>query len=223
MGDDMIKMSHMAKCFRNDQMLGDHIHRATCDVAFTGGDNCVMWHWIGWHLADVFVCKLDSMQTCQAIQSKLIEWGVTEKNFIYDLNGLGQTFKGYFTQAVPFNNIEAVQQKYKNIYDNIKSQCAYMFAQKVQQAEISFDPSLLERKFSGKGYDGKPLKDILQVERKCIRQDESKIDKGWCLIKKDQMKKIVKHSPDFFEALIMRMYAEIRSRTVRIPSWVRNF
>ncbi len=62
-----------------------------------------------------------------------------EKNFIYDLNGLGQTFKGFFKHAVPFNNIEAVQPKYKNIYDNVKSQCAYMFAQKAQQAEISFD------------------------------------------------------------------------------------
>lgn len=223
MGDDMIKMSHMVKCFQNDQMLGDHIHRATCDVAFTGGDNCVLWHWIGWHLADIFVCKLDSMQTCQAVQSKLTEWGVLEKNFIYDLNGLGQTFKGFFKHAVPFNNIEAVQPKYKNIYDNVKSQCAYMFAQKAQQAEISFEPTLLERKFSGKGYDGKPLKDILQVERKCVRQDVSKSDKGWCLIKKEQMKQLVKHSPDFFEALIMRMYFEINRSSVKIPSWTRNF
>lgn len=223
MGDDMIKMSHMVRCFRNDQMLGDHIHRATCDVAFTGGDNCVLWHWIGWHLADIFVCKLDSMQTCQAIQSKLVEWGVLEKNFIYDLNGLGQTFKGFFKHAIPFNNVEAVQPKFRNIYDNVKSQCAYMFAQKIQQAEISFDSSLLERKFSGKGYEGKPLKDILQAERKCVRQDISKMDKGWCLIKKDQMKRLVKHSPDFFEALMMRMYFEINHQAVKIPSWVRNF
>lgn len=223
MGDDMIKMSHMEKCFRNDQMLGDHIHRATCDVAFTGGDNCVLWHWIGWHLADIFVCKLDSMSTCQAVESKLTEWGVTEKNFCYDLNGLGQTFKGYFKHAVPFNNVEAVQAKYKNIYDNVKSQCAYMFAKKLQQAEISFEPTLLEQKFSGKGYDGKQLKDVLQVERKCIRQDISKLDKGWCLIKKEQMKRLVKHSPDFFEALIMRMYFEINRQSVKIPSWVINF
>ena len=98
-----------------------------------------------------------------------------------------------------------------------------MLAQKLQQAEISFEPALLERKFSGKGYDGKPLKDILQTERKCIRQDMGKQEKGWCLIKKDQMKQLVKHSPDFFEALIMRMYFEISRNSVKIPSWVRNF
>lgn len=222
-GEDLISMSHLAKCFLNDQMLGDHVHRATCDVAFTGGDNCVLWHWIGWHLADIFVCQLDSMQTCQAVQAKLAEWGVSENHFLYDLNGLGQTFKGFFKNAIPFNNIEAVQPKYRNVYDNVKSQCAYMFAQKIQQAEISFEPTLLERKFSGKGYDGKPLKDILQMERKCIRQDINKLDKGWCLIKKDQMKRLVKHSPDFFEALMMIMYFEINLRAVKIPSWVRNF
>lgn len=35
------------------------------------------------------------------------------------------------------------------------------------------------------------------------------------------MKRLVKHSPDFFEALVMRMYFEINHQAVKIPSWVR--
>lgn len=223
MGDDMIKMSHMERCYRNDQMIGDGIHRATCDIAFTGGDNCVLFHWIGWHVADVFVCQLDAVKTCSAIAAKLTEWGVTEPNLIYDLNGLGQTFKGAFPKATPFNNVEAVEEKYRNIYDNIKSQCAYLFAQKIHNAEISFNEAMLDAKFSGKGFEGRALRDILQSERKCVRQDMSKLDKGWCLIKKSQMKHLVKHSPDFFEALIMRMYPEVKHKKVKIPEWVRYF
>ena len=228
MGDDLIKMIHLQRCFENPQMLGDKIHRATCDVAFTGGDNCVLWHWIGWHVADVFVCKLDSISTCHAIQAKLDEWGVLEKNFVYDLNGLGQTFKGFFKHARPFNNVEAVEQKFKNIYDNKKSQCMYLFAKKVVDGEISFSPELLERRFEVGKKNGKQgqvmkLKDILMLERKCARQDESKADKGWCVIKKEQMKQLVGWSPDFWESLMMRQDFEVSRRTVTIPSWISNF
>ena len=51
-----------------------------------------------------------------------------EENFCYDLNGVGQTFKGFFKRAVPFNNRESVDVKLKNVYDTIKSQSAYLFA-----------------------------------------------------------------------------------------------
>ena len=228
MGDDLIKMIHLQRCFENPQMIGDGIHRASCDVAFTGGDNCVLWHWIGWHVADVFVCKLDSVSTCNAIKAKLDEWGVLEKNFVYDLNGLGQTFKGFFKQARPFNNVEAVEQKYKNIYDSKKSQCMYLFAKKIIDGEISFSPELLDRKFEVGKRNGKKgqvmrLRDILMLERKCARQDESKADKGWCVIKKEQMKQLVGWSPDFFESLMMRQDFDVSRKTVTIPGWVRNF
>lgn len=223
LGDDIIKMADLEACFSNAQQLADNIRYASCDVAFTGGDQCVLWLWVGWHVQDVFVCKLNSKDTVSVIQGKLTEWGVTENHFTYDLNGLGQTFRGFFRHALPFNNLEAVKPKFKNIYDNVKSQCAYEFAQKILEREVSFNPSILSRRFSGKGYSNRPLRDILQIERKCIRQDADKADKGWCLIKKSQMKTLVGHSPDFFEALLMRKIFDIKHAVVEIPSWARNF
>lgn len=222
-GDDMIKMKDLQACFSNAQQTGDNIKRVSCDVAFTGGDQCVMWLWRGWHVQDIHVCKLNSKDTVTVVKAKLGEWGVTESNFTYDLNGLGQTFRGFFQHAIPFNNLEAVKPKFKNVYDNIKSQCAYEFAQKILEGEISFNPKILNRKFNGKGYKNKPLRDILQIERKCIRQDAEKMDKGWCLIKKAQMKQLVGHSPDFFEALIMRMIFELKHAVVEIPQWAKYF
>lgn len=221
LGEDLIKVSHMERCFHNDEMTGDGIRRASCDVAFEGGDSCVLFLWIGWHVADIFVCKLDSIATCRAIDAKLQEWGVLQQNFTYDLNGLGQTFKGYFKHAVPFNNVEAVKPKFKNVYDNIKSQCAYLFAEKVQNGDISFNSSVLDKRYSGKGFDGKKVRDILLSERRAIKQDESKSDKGWCLIKKSDMKKVVGHSPDFIEALLMRMIFDIKKLGGN-HQWVNN-
>lgn len=223
LGDDIIKMADLQACFDNAQQTDDNIRYASCDVAFTGGDNCVTWLWIGHHVQDVFVCKLNSKDTCSVIKAKLEEWGVTENHFTYDLNGLGQTFKGFFPHAVPFNNLEAVKLKFKNIYDNVKSQCAYMFAEDVLERRISFNKSILTRKFSGKHFKNRTLADILMIERKCIRQDMDKQDKGWCLIKKAQMKTLVGHSPDFFESLLMRKIFDIKHPKMEIPRWAHNF
>jgi len=221
-GDDMVKMIHLQKCFQNAEMLGDRVRRCTCDVAFDGGDNLVMWLWIGNHVADVYTCNKDSQDTVNMVRAKLEEWHVLEENFCYDLNGVGQTLKGYFRRAKPFNNRQAVDEKFKGMYDNIKSQTFYLFARLIQESKISFEPELLTRKFSGKGFDGRPLKDVLQQERKCIRKDEGKADQGWCIIKKEVMKKLCRHSPDFFEALAMRSYFDINKGIVSTPSWLKR-
>ncbi len=222
-GDDMIQPYHLDKVFQNAQMLGDGVRRATCDVAGSGGDNCVTWLWIGWHVADVFVCRRDMYTTVDVIGAKLREWGVLESDFAYDLNGMGQVLKGAFPRAVPFNNQEAVGSKDKFLYDNKKSQSAYMFAERTQQAGWSIESSLLSRKYKV-GKETRTLYDILQQERKCVRQDMSKREKGWCIIHKEQMKSksLVGHSPDFFEALFMREIFEIKKNTAEVPSWAKG-
>lgn len=216
-GDDMIKMYQLENMYSNSQQTGDGIRRASCDVAFTGGDSCVLWLWEGWHIKDIFVCKNDSKTTIYAIKAKLDEWGVLEHNFTYDLNGIGQSFKGFFPKAVPFNNLEAVDKKFKNIYQNMKSQCAYMLAQKIWDSEISIEERLLDLKFSGKDFDNMPLRQILMKERKCVRQNEATADKGFGLVSKDIMKKHVGHSPDYFESLFMRMIFELKHKTISKP------
>lgn len=209
-GDDMIKMQDMESFFSNAQQIGDGKRYVTCDVAFDGGDSLVMWLWRGWHIEDIFVCRLDSKGSVEAVDSKLREWGVLEENFCYDLNGIGQIFKGYFKKAVPFNNRESVDDKLKNVYDTIKSQSAYLFAKKLINCEVSINSRLLELKFSGKGFEKVPLRQILMKERKCIRADENVSDKGFCIIKKQEMKKLVGHSPDYMESLLMRMIFDIK-------------
>jgi len=221
-GNDMIQGYHLDAVFRNAKMTDDGVRRATCDVAGTGGDNCVTWLWVGWHVADVFVCRRDPYTTTEMLRGKLNEWGVLEQNFAYDLNGMGQVLRGVFPKAVPFNNQEAVEKKDKGLYDNKKSQCAYKFAERTQQCGWSIEPSLLDR-FYNIGKDKIKLYSILQRERRCVKQDMSKEDKGWCLIHKEQMKhkSVVGHSPDFFEALFMREIFDIKKTQAVVPGWAK--
>lgn len=223
-GDDMIKMEDMEQFFDNSQQVGDNILRASCDVAFTGGDNLVMWLWVGNHIKDLFVARFDSRTVIAAIKEKLQEWGVQEQNFTYDLNGLGQALKGFFPQATPFNNCAAPRASSHNdekgikaLYKDLKSQCAYLFYKDIMDLEISIEPKLLDEKFSGDGFKNVTLRKILQKERKCIRRKEDSADRGFSLIQKSVAKKYVGHSPDFIESLFYRKIFDISKNKHKKP------
>ena len=211
-GDDLIKMADMEAIFENAEQEGDGIDRASADIAFTGGDNFVMWHWKGFHIKDLVVLRLDAKTLVSCIQTKLREWGVEECNFTYDLQGIGQYLKGFMPEAVPFNNQAAPMAKNKKeqegvkyLYKNLKSQCAWLFYRLVKDKGLSIDRGLLDRKFSGDGFKNWTLRQILQKERKMLRRDENGDDKGFNLLAKTKAKKYVGHSPDFFESLIYMM------------------
>lgn len=199
-GDDIIKWEHMENFFSNTPQVGDGVRRCSCDVAFDGGDNLVMWLVVGNHFQDVFSCRVDSQKTVSIIKAKLAEWQVREENFVYDLNGAGQALKGFFKKALPFNNEGAVGDKFKYVYHRLKDQAAYTFAQELINGEWSINPNILGKRFDGKGYKNMTLRDILLRERKSIRQDDSFV-KAWRLIIKKAMRQLVGHSPDFIEAM----------------------
>lgn len=218
-GDDMIKMSDLEAMFKNTEQTDNNQRFASCDIAFSGGDNLVMWLWNGWHIEDVYVCRNDAKTQVSLVKEKLKEWGVFEKNFVYDLNGIGQAFQGFFPDAVPFNNMAAPipsssreKNAIRGMYGNLKSQAAFLFAGRIKKGLVSINRDLLDRKFSGNGYEKMPLRQILNRERKCIRANTDRADGGFTLIPKKVMKKYVGHSPDFFESLIFREIFEIKRR-----------
>ncbi len=206
-GEDMIKLLDMETFFDRPK-VAEGRRCASCDIAFEGGDSLVMWLWEGFHIKDIYVCRNDSKSAMRNVKGKLQEWGVLEENFVYDLNGLGQSFKGFFPHAKPFNNIAGVDPRFKGMYHDLKSQCAYLFAHKLIDGEMSIEPRLLTMRFSGKGFTNAPLRQILLKERKAIRPEDDSSDKGFTLIKKSAMKKLVGHSPDYIEALLMRFLFE---------------
>lgn len=211
-GDDMIKMDDLEAIFENPMQVGDGIHRASADIAFTGGDNFVMWHWVGNHTQDLIVMRLDSKTVVSVVEAKLKEWGVEECNFTYDMQGIGQYFKGFFPDAVPFNNqgapiaVRKSEEKgVKYLYKDLKSQCAWLFYKAIKERQISIDKRLLEMKFSGDGFKKWTLRQILMKERKSLRRSEESSDKGFQLLPKKLAKKYVGHSPDFWESWLYIM------------------
>lgn len=215
-GDDLVSAQDLDAIFDNSYQLGDGIRRCTADIALEGGDNLVMWLWVGWHVQDFFCCRVDSATAVSCIKAKLKEWGVHETNFCYDKQGIGQYIKGFFPDALPFVNQAAPvandadeQKGIKYMYKDLKSQCAWLFKETIRDKAMSFEKSLLNLKVSGNGYKSVPLRQILQKERKSLRRDSEDTDRGFRLMPKKNAIKIVGHSPDFWEALLFREYFEL--------------
>ena len=59
-GDDILKIEHMERFFNNSAQYGDNKRRVACDIAYEGGDNLVLWLWIGNHIEDVYVSRDNS-------------------------------------------------------------------------------------------------------------------------------------------------------------------
>lgn len=228
-GDDLIKMDDMLRFFDNAYQTdvpgaspSGNILYVTADVALQGGDNFVMWLWQGNHIKDVYVCRFDSKTLINVIRAKLDEWGVQEENFTYDYQGIGQILEGHFPNAVKFINqaapipeSKAQEDGIKKLYKDLKSQCAVMLYKQFRDDELSIDSHLLTQTFDGNGYGKTMLRDILMRERKCIRRTKDSQGKAFQIISKADMKKIIGHSPDFFESLLFRNIFRLRVKRHR--------
>lgn len=225
-GTDLISNTDMDAFFENTPQ-DNGVGYVTCDPALQGGDNAVFWYWKGYHLADMMVAKVDSKTLVEKAKSFLALHQVTEDRFAYDVNGLGQLFKGYFPMAVAFNNGEVPSNGDRTIYENLKSEYAYKLVQLFKQKALSIDPMLLERRFEvgkerRKSVEDAPskkksmsLREILKKEKKALRKSDKNTDKNWALIKKEEMIKMLKWSPDFIESMLTRMALEKEKAVVK--------
>lgn len=208
-GTDIIKIEHMERFYDNAVQMGDGVRRVSCDAAFDGGDKCVFWAWEGNHIFDIAVCSKDAKATVEFAKALLERWRVREENFAYDLIGVGQVFKGFFPKAVPFNAKEGVQEMYKGMFYNLKSQAFQLFADHIKDGTYSIAPELLERRFSGRNYKNKTLREILNEERRVIRFRED--DPTRVIDKVRGMKRIIHRSPDFVEGATIREIFNIKN------------
>lgn len=209
--DDYVEESEMEEFFNRPPDFGDGVLRMAQDLAFEGGDLSISWLLRGNCIVDLDVCQLNSRDNINHTQELKRNWGVQDQNHVFDSNGIGQSYKGYFPRAIPFNNQETPygftendKEIAKRDYDTLKSQCAYSLADALKYGELTISKHLLDRRFSGRGFENLTLREIFLQERKFFNVDETKRDagKGKCLKTKKEIKKWLHRSPDFTEALV---------------------
>ena len=167
----------------------------SCDVARFGSDKTVIMLWEGLHIKKI-IKLLKSAINDVVEQIKIIqqENQVPLRNIIVDEDGVGGGVKDYLRRQGFVNNARPL--KNEN-YQNLKTQCYYKLADLINKAQIGITCNDISQK-------NNIIEELEQVRMKNADKD-TKLQ----IIPKDTVKAIIGRSPDYSDALAMRMYYEI--------------
>lgn len=175
----------------------------TADVARYGNDKTVITLWKGFKCTEIKVYEKTGLDVL-ADEIKML--AQTERvpfsNIIVDEDGVGgglvdmlRGVKGFMANRTPFNN--RITGRPDNFKD-LKSQCTYLLADFVNDHKLAID--CLDE----------DIKQYIISELEIIRSKEGIYDTKLQIESKDKIKELIGRSPDFADAIMMRMFFELR-------------
>jgi hypothetical protein len=193
----LIQNESIIKVFSNTHIQGG-VKYITADIARLGNDKTVIFVWSGWRVIEVHEMATNTINECvDKIKVLLVKHNVNLQNILVDEDGVGGGVKDYLKCQGFVNNSKPkrVNGKEEN-FANLKSQCYYKLAEKINRNEICVDcPNDVEI----------ALTQELEWVRLPKELDTSKIS----VMSKDDVKKQLGRSPDYADALMMRMYFDV--------------
>ena len=174
-----------------------------CDVARFGKDTTRISLRRGNTWIRVFTYAKSSVEdvrtTIRLIQN---QYEIEPRNIIIDADWVGWWVVDGIQYSTGFvNNSKPVETAAKSNYANLKSQCAFLLQEKVQNWEIAIKREHL---------DAEKDWEILVQEMMNVYIDEKSIDGKSRIESKDKMKARIWRSPDLLDTMIMRMYPYLR-------------
>lgn len=176
----------------------------TCDWAGLGKDKCAIFVWEGFKLVDytVYEKSTDPMIKKEITRYQQM-YGVHFQDIVIDEMGGGIGIvsalgvQGFIASATPVH----IKGKKEN-YTNFRAQLYYKFSDMVNRGLVAI-----------KMDDVKMRQDIIK-ELEQIRRPEKNVDDGnkLAIEGKEKIRERIGRSPDFADALMMRMYFVLKSR-----------
>lgn len=180
----------------------------TADIALEGSDKFVVYVWEGWKVLDIHVIeKSDGKEVVDIIRKIQMAAKVPNRNVAYDNDGVGGFVGGFIKGAIPFmNGSKALQGEN---YKNLKSQCAFRVAKRINDNEIHFTQDAVNAMYS----DKQTIKQRLMEERRVFKKHKPDHLKPMEITPKQEMKlHLSGTSPDLMDAFIMREVFEMKSK-----------
>ena len=193
--DSLIDYNSIMSMFSQKGIEGDKY--ITCDVARFGSDKTVIMLWQGLHIRYIrTILKSAVNEVVDEIKKLQQENSVNLRNIIVDEDGVGGGVKDYLRCQGFTNNARAL--KGEN-YQNLKTQCYYKLADQINKGQIGVSCSDVN------------VKNYITEELEQVRTKDADKDNKLQIIPKDTVKAILGRSPDYADALAMRMFYEIDS------------
>lgn len=170
----------------------------TADIARFGSDKAVIMVWEGYRVIKIVsIDKCSITELVERIQKLAYEYSVAINNIVCDEDGVGGGVvdilkcKGFTNNAKPFEENNAVVQ-----YTNLKSQCYFHLSYIVNKDELFITQT---------EYKETIIQELEQVKRHNVDKDGK-----LAIIPKEKVKELLGRSPDFSDALMMRMYFDLK-------------
>lgn len=166
----------------------------TADVARLGSDKAVVMVWDGLRVIDIKAYPKTRLNELGDIITELKnKHHVQNENIIADEDGVGGGLIDYLAIKGFQNGSSPID---KENYANLKTQCYYKLAERINEGKIYIESS--------------EFRDTIIEELEQVKRYKMDDDGKLRLFPKDQVKMILGRSPDFSDALMMRMYYEFR-------------
>lgn len=172
----------------------------TADVARHGGDRIVIYLWNGWKVEKIWSFEKQGLNITEGKLREIAnENQVPFSQILVDEDGVGggivdnmQGINGFVNNSSPLENPAL---GYKENYKNLKTQCYYMLADKINNHGIAIN------------CNNETEKELIIEELEQVKSKDS--DNKLEIISKDEIKELIGRSPDFSDALMMRMWFEL--------------
>jgi len=189
-----------------------HEYYISCDVARMGKDKTVIMVWAGLFVKKIYVFeKQDTKETRKRLEEVMKFYGIPKNKVIVDEDGIGGGIVDEMKVRGFINNSRALELKTdnnpagafttppKHNYSNLKSQGYYLLAKYVKEGKIGMYKAINEQ-----------VKELMIEDLEQVRQKDPDKDGKLAIVGKKEVKEFLGRSPDFSDALMFRMYFELK-------------
>jgi len=169
----------------------------TVDVARFGDDRSVLMIWVGLVVVECRVYrKLSTTELSREIQDLMRSYKIPNNQVIVDSDGVGG---GVADQIRGVNFVNNAKPLHGENFQNLKTQCYIKLSESFKEGSISINITDQE------------MMDELTQELLVVKLKDLDKDTKISILSKDEVKRMLGKSPDLSDALMMRMYFELKN------------
>ncbi len=206
--DALLTSEQISNVFHNSVIQGTGRRYISADIARFGSDKTVIRVWDGWRvLLRVVMTKSSLVDVAARIRQLAHDYQISMMNVICDEDGVGGGVVDMLKCKGFINNSRPIQRRNNDNYDNLKSQCAFWFANRVIAGEVREEA-------------GEELQELIGEELGWIKQKS--VDKGGKrgIVSKEMVKENINRSPDDSDCMLMRSYFDLMPGGLQIAGHI---
>ena len=191
----LIEYDAISDLYTNEGVKGDNLY-ITADIARYGADRSVIGLWNGYRCEQIIIKSKENVkEISDLIRGLASVKGIPMSRVVVDEDGVGGGVKDTLNCKGFVNNSKAL----KGNYVNLKSECYYMLAEKINKREMFIR------------CDDVNVRKSLNEELEYVWRHNADKDNKLAVMPKDKVKEKLGRSPDISDMLMMRMYFELKS------------